>query len=658
MKHTSGLLTFFVFLVLASGAAAAPLDVWYWRDPVPQGNTLNGIAYGNGRLVATGDGGTVLISTNGLDWESHLRFDDNGEPIHMGAVAFGNGVFVSTRNYYGSWVSTDGVNWLRTYGPDVDSVVFCGGRFRGGNMVSSDGTNWNYLTLPFGAQVNGAAFGNGATVLVGNSGTIAVSLNGGSSWTVPNTGATQDLTCVAFDGQQFIAAGWHGALFVSSNGFNWVNKSFGNEYYFLAAASMPGLVAVAGYSYAAVQNTNITLIPTTDPAAVRGMTIMNSEFWAVGEGGRILRSTNGINWTEVSSRLPLTSTTSFYGVAFDGKKFIAANYRYLYASTNGTQWMQVSSPSMLYIHDITWGNGRFVAVGSDAAFPLGQPISSSTDGTNWVLHTVTPDYSDAFQRVFFVHDHLIAVGYNGRIATSPNGTNWTAQSLGINLDLEAAAYGDGKYLVGEGDNSNYLLPHSVLFSSTDLLTWSSNSVPFAENFWDMSYGRGIFLAAYIKSGGPEGLMWSRDGTHWFSQPGFAERLIYQNGVFVLAGVNYISTSFNGREFRLRNRMFNQSPYGIAFGNGTYVVVGSEGMILQSGLVPPAFMLAVELDNPSLGPLLRLDSPFDGLYDVQSSPDGSSWNTLFSSVQSSNGVFALRDTNGVSSGMKLYRAVLP
>src|SRR6185436_14636205 len=113
---------------------------------------------------------------------------------------------------------------------------------------------------------------------------------------------------------------------------------------------------------------------------------------------------------------------------------------------------------------------------------------------------------------------------------------------------------------------------------------------------------------------------SRDGVNWTSMPGFAERVLYQNGVFVIAGVNNISTSFNGRQFQLRNRMFNQVPNGIAFGNGTYVVVGTDAMIIQSGFVPPAFLLSVEHDNPALGPLLRLDSPLDGAYDVQSSSD--------------------------------------
>ena len=655
MKHTTWI-PGSAFFFLAIHLVAAPLDVWHWRNPTPNGNKLNGIAYGNGRFVAVGYGGTVLVSTNGTDWATHLRFDAHGEPIHMGAVAFGNGVFVATKSYYGTWVSTNGVNWGQSTAPGADSVVFCGDVFHVGTSTSSNGLDWTSSSAPIG-QVNGAACGNGTTVLVGDGGAIATTTNG-VDWVTVNSGTKGNLMCATFDGQRFFAAGWQGALLVSSDGIHWTKRNVPDSYYFLAAASHNGRTVFAGYSYATIQNGILTLIPTTDPTGVNALTVVNGEFWGVGQGGRILRSLNGLDWTEVSRRLALPSSyMSFAGVTFDGNKFLAAGWNNIFASTNGANWTHVPSPWMLWMNDITWGNGRFVAVGADVSHPLGEPIGSSADGTNWILHSMPTNYIDSFQRVFFLNGRFIAIGWGGRIATSISGTNWAVQTLNTNVDFSAATYGEGKYLVGGMNSVDFETRHSVLFSSTDLVTWTSNSVPIAESFWDMTYGRGIFLAAYIRSGWPEGLMWSRNGVHWQSMPGFAERVIYRNGVFVIAGVNNISTSFNGREFRLRNRMFNQVPNGIAFGHGTYVVVGTDAMIIQSGIVPPAFMLSVEHDNPALGPLLRLDSPFDGAYDVQASSDGANWST-FTTLQSTNGTFEFRDTNGLGSGMKLYRAVLP
>jgi hypothetical protein len=42
-------------LVVCASVWADPLDQWTWRNPLPQGNSLFGIAYGNNQFVAVGD---------------------------------------------------------------------------------------------------------------------------------------------------------------------------------------------------------------------------------------------------------------------------------------------------------------------------------------------------------------------------------------------------------------------------------------------------------------------------------------------------------------------------------------------------------------------------------------------------------------------------
>ena len=44
------------------------IDEWRWVRPQPQGNLLTSVAFGNGRFIAVGDLGTLLISTNGTNW--------------------------------------------------------------------------------------------------------------------------------------------------------------------------------------------------------------------------------------------------------------------------------------------------------------------------------------------------------------------------------------------------------------------------------------------------------------------------------------------------------------------------------------------------------------------------------------------------------------
>src|SRR5436190_19327440 len=48
--------------------AANPLDDWHWQNPRPQGNSLFGVGFGAGRFIAVGTSGTIIQSTNGVDW--------------------------------------------------------------------------------------------------------------------------------------------------------------------------------------------------------------------------------------------------------------------------------------------------------------------------------------------------------------------------------------------------------------------------------------------------------------------------------------------------------------------------------------------------------------------------------------------------------------
>ena len=65
----SGTICAFALLLCASGALAAPVSVghsgWLWGDPVPQGNTLNDVAFAGASGYAVGEFGTVLRSEDG-----------------------------------------------------------------------------------------------------------------------------------------------------------------------------------------------------------------------------------------------------------------------------------------------------------------------------------------------------------------------------------------------------------------------------------------------------------------------------------------------------------------------------------------------------------------------------------------------------------------
>ena len=71
--NTISLGTVLALLALSEIGRADPLDTWIWRNPLPTGNNLSAITYGNGRFVAVGWNGTTLTSAEGINWVERRR---------------------------------------------------------------------------------------------------------------------------------------------------------------------------------------------------------------------------------------------------------------------------------------------------------------------------------------------------------------------------------------------------------------------------------------------------------------------------------------------------------------------------------------------------------------------------------------------------------
>ena len=53
---------------------------------------LSGVAYGNGQFIAVGDGGTVVASTDGVNW---VQRPSQGTNLSLGRLVWGSGRFVA-----------------------------------------------------------------------------------------------------------------------------------------------------------------------------------------------------------------------------------------------------------------------------------------------------------------------------------------------------------------------------------------------------------------------------------------------------------------------------------------------------------------------------------------------------------------------------------
>lgn len=594
-------------------AATFPLDFWHWRNPLPQGNDVIDVVYGNGRFVlATVDGvvgvlfdgtsfggvsrlpvglpfnylqslsfangqffagsSSLLSSGDGITW--------SGSNIFYGAssVAYGNGVYVGADPAYGAVCSTDGVNWTNMNSSlsfNSGHLVFANGIFvavgyanTGSEVLTSvDGVNWTSRGYYVGRFFESIAYGNQLFVTVGAQGDVFTSPDG-IHWTLRNSTTQNSLWKVTFGNSRFVAVGDAGTIITSVDGINWSPASTG---------------AFSGYALTSVAGGG-------------------GRFVATGEGGLILGSSNAITWTAISSSV---TPQPLFSCASGGGTLVSVGYfGTVLTSANGVSWSGQNSGTLEPLNKVIYAAGRFVAVGGEGA------ILTSTNGTNWVARN--SGTGAGLNGITYGNGLYVAVG-NGVVLSSADATNWSIIREGNWLN--AIAFGTNLF-VAVGENG-------LIISSTNLAQWQTNLVSTSYPLYGVAYGNDQFVAV----GDQSTIMRATApffGTPFWStvpQTGFPESLFdvtYGNGEFVTVGVvslGYLSSSFptviasseNGMTWTNRPTPSYNPLYGVtAFGN-SFITVGDYGTILQSDAFIP-LSLGIQIvvtNNPFPMPAVQL-----------------------------------------------------
>jgi uncharacterized repeat protein (TIGR02543 family) len=271
-----------------------------------------------------------------------------------------------------------------------------------------------------------------------------------------------------------------------------------------------------------------------------------------GIGGTILTSATGETWT-----LRATPEYAMRSIAQNSNTVVVAGGdAILYADLADLSVWNNSTGIQLFIWDVAYGNGLFVAVGTSWVNP---PLATSPDGKTWTA--VGADLTARLRSVVFGDGVFVAVGQQGAILASTDGTNWTVRvppTDGL-TDLLRVTYGAGRFVAGGW--------HGTMRTSEDGNTWS-------EEFIGTS-GMDVLGAGFSR------------------------------GWFVAAGqYGHIQVSEDGRTWTERDsgldRDFGPGLYGVASGGDTFVVVGEKGTILQSGTLRGPPQLTITIDPVDAG----------------------------------------------------------
>ena len=240
------------------------------------------------------------------------------------------------------------------------------------------------------------SYGNGLFVAAGESGALYTSSDG-SAWKERSSGTYQSLRDVTYGSGTFVAVGGGGTILTSADGLTW------------------------------------TLQPSGTGRDLHGVGYGSKTFVAVGDQGTILTSPDGSTWAVGDSG----THQGLKKVAYGSGTFVAVGGNgTLLTSPDGAAWTVRNSGTRGHLEGIAYGKRTFVAAG-DA-------ILTSLDGIGW-----TERIAGTSHRIFGVaygRGVFAAAADNGAILTSSDGSEWTARDTGTHLTLFAIAHGKEKFL--------------------------------------------------------------------------------------------------------------------------------------------------------------------------------------------------------------------
>jgi hypothetical protein len=265
--------------------------------------------------------------------------------------------------------------------------------------------------------------------------------------------------------------------------------------------------------------------------------------------------------------------------------------------TLGLVWSSQNIPVITEWRSVTYGNGKYVAVGSTT-----DKAAISTDGITWTTSNLP--VSAAWRSITYNNGVFVAIATTTIAATSPDGVTWTARVIPNAANWVQVTYGDNKFVAVSSTNA------VAAYSTNNGETWTAFTLPVGLTPSSISYGAGIFLVVSSNSIGTQ-YATSTDGITWtlrnlptnalgFSYYGL-NSIIYANGVFAaLGGSTFIKSSDGINWTLLSNRGLPSTTinnvHGFTWSNGQYIVVS--GLTSATYSEELEFWTSITLSNVS------------------------------------------------------------
>jgi len=395
-------------------------------------------------------------------------------------------------------------------------------------VVADDDGSGNILSV----SVSGAAISNAFVALASGTATAEYSTNG-ITWSAVSMPAVADWVSVAYgnvsnigryvalaQGGSTAAYSPDGVNWTSSSlgeGGDWIDIAYGNNK-FVAVSQSDSSTSTRAVS----SDGGVTWSVGSFATGATAITFGNNRFVVV-EGNfsnAAAYSTDGVTWTTATLPANVDGSTesNWQDVTFGNGRFVAiadsapgAAY-----SFNGATWFTATLPSNQDWRKITYGSGVFVALSH------GETAASSEDGVSWTTRSST------------------VTTLSVTATAEDDSTAWATGTLSSSANWNAVGYGGGKYVAVSS------LAIGTAYSTNGGTTWLAGTIPTgSDEAGGVAYGGGVWVVPYL-------------------------------------GANDVATSSDGITFTFQSNVLTvtRNWKAIAYGNGTFVIVGDSSSVTQ------------------------------------------------------------------------------
>lgn len=605
--------------------------IWRARTNGGSGTIIYSVGYGfvgdQQLYISVDSNSQINTSTDSITWT--LRTSGQSTTLNFVTVSSGS-LGLDKENFVAGGLgpslrsSTDGIHWVaRTstgFGTTTISASGYGGGlyFIGGVSassparaplnVSTDGIVWSRRTSGTSLNIHGFAYGtnNGVPnyIFYGQSGLLATSTDT-NTWIIRTVGSTSSIglsasasgngfgTAVTYNNGIYILVNTAGGCRVSTDAITWTLKDFpaevtdaysiayGNNYYFVGA------------------NDGVLCVSTQDISTSQPLVS------SLGIGALLRASTDSITWT---ARTTGYGTQSISVLGFGGSYALAygkndINIPFLSASTDNITWtFRTSGFGLTTINAFTYGNQIYVAAGNSGL------LSTSTDSFTWTIRTSGSIIN--FQALTYGNNAYISGTSGGGIRFSTDAIIWTLRTSNSSYEINILIYGNNTYLSGETSGAlETSITGRVAWQSINLPSSSIEvptykgaeefTIPGAKSFIIPPTASQFYIECIGAGGGGasgriRGTLGSGGGggsgayNSWLirrSELGSAETITVTPGAGGQGGTNRgLSTSTDGIIWTVspfNDTGVNETLYVSGYGNGLYVVAGSNASVFVS-----------------------------------------------------------------------------